>query len=254
MLIAITRGVSPAIQNCQLTHKERQPIDLELSEQQHRNYQEKLSVLGCQVIKLPAEPNLPDSVFVEDVAIVLDEMAIITRPGAESRRPEITAVAEALVPFRELARITYPATLDGGDVLRVGKSVFVGISSRTNQAGFEQLWGLLEPLGYSVTPVSVSGCLHLKSAVTQVSVDTLLLNRDWIDLELFSHLRHIAVHPDESHAANALLIGEKIIYPSSYPRTRQRLEVDGLSLFPIDVSELIKAEGAVTCCSLVFPS
>jgi len=254
MLIAITREVSPGIQNCELTHTERRPIDLALARQQHRSYQDQLAMLGCQMINLPADPNLPDSVFVEDVAIVLDELAVITRPGAESRRPETTAVAEALAPYREVVNIVFPGTMDDGDVLRIGKSVCVGISSRTNAAGFEQLRDFLVPLGYSVIAVSVSGCLHLKSAITQVSADALLVNRDWIAVDLFNHWRLIDVHPDEPHAANALLIGDKVVYPSSYPQTSQHLENEGLSLFPIDVSELIKAEGAVTCCSLVFPS
>ena len=252
MRIAITRQVSPQIGQCELTHLERQVIDVELARRQHHQYEEALAALGCQVHCLPVEPNLPDSVFVEDTAVVLDEMAIITRPGADSRKPETASIARALEPYRQLYTITAPGTVDGGDVLCLGKTIYVGLSTRSNQPAVDQMMVFLKPYGYIVKGVNVSGCLHLKSAVTQVADNTLLINPEWVEMEIFKGMYFIEVDPSEPYGANALLIGNNIIYPSSYPRTRRRLEDYGLSVKTVDVSELIKAEGAVTCCSLVF--
>jgi dimethylargininase len=250
--IAITREVSPAITACELTHLEREPIDVELAREQHRRYEESLVALGCEIRRLPVEPDLPDSVFVEDLAVVLDELAIVTRPGSESRRAERPSVTEGLAPYRRSVRIESPGTLDGGDVLRSGRTLFVGRSSRTNDAGVEQLRAVSTELGYTVKPADVTGCLHLKSAVTAVGHDTVLLNGKWIDADAFAHLDRIDVDPDEPHAANALWVEGTVVYPSAYPRTRRRLEARGIDVEAIDVSELAKAEGGVTCCSLIF--
>ncbi len=258
MLLAITRDISPNFNQCELTHLARTPIDVELARQQHRAYQAALRELGCEVIDLPAEPDLPDSVFVEDVAIVLDEVAIITRPGAASRRPEAELIAEALKPYRELRYIAAPGTIDGGDVLRVGRSLYVGLSSRSNSPGIEQMQQHLAPFGYAVRDVKVTGCLHLKSAVTQVAADTLLINPQWVDQAYFQGWRLIEVDPDEPGAANAVWADwpgradRGVIYPSNYPKTRQRLIEHGIAVIGVDASEVQKAEGAVTCCSLIF--
>ena len=252
MLIAITREVSPAIGNCELTHLERRTIDVQLAQAQHHQYEECLAALGCEVHRLPVEPDLPDSVFVEDVAIVVDELAIITRPGADSRKPETISIARALKSYRKLFYIEAPGTVDGGDVLRVGKKIFVGLSSRSNLSAIEQMQDVLQPYGYTVKGVQVNGCLHLKSAVTQVTVDTLLINPNWVDTRPFRDWNLIEVDALEPYASNALLIGETVVYPASFPRTRRRLEAHGISVMTVDVSELAKAEGAVTCCSLVF--
>jgi dimethylargininase len=252
MRIAITRAVSPNIGQCELTHLDRQPIDLALARTEHHQYEATLAALGCQVIQLPAEPALPDSVFVEDTAVVLDEVAIITRPGADSRKPETISIAQALAPYRTLCTIEAPGTVDGGDVLRIDKRLYVGLSSRSNQAAIEQMAGFLQPFGYTVQEVPVNGFLHLKSAVTQVAAATVLINPAWVDAKLFGHMKIIEIDPTEAYAANTLLIGETVIYPISYPRTQRRLEQAGISVQTVDVAELIKAEGAVTCCSLIF--
>ncbi len=195
---------------------------------------------------------MADSVFVEDIAVVLDELAIVARPGAESRRGETSAVAEALEAYRPLVFIEAPGTLDGGDVLTVGKRLFVGESRRTNAAALAQLGRWLGRHGYSVHGVPVRGCLHLKSAVTLVADDTLLLNPAWVPREPFHGFRQIDVHPAEADGANALLVGERAIYPTAFPRTRGRLAATGLHIVDLDLSELAKAEGAVTCCSVIF--
>jgi dimethylargininase len=183
---------------------------------------------------------------------VLDELAILTRPGAVSRRKEIESIRIALAPYRELSAIEPPGTLDGGDVLRLGRNVYVGLSSRTNASGFDQLRALLEPRGYSVHGVPVTACLHLKSAVTQVAEETVLLRSDWVRPDTFIGCDRIEVDPSEPYAANALLVGGVVICPSAYPRTRDRLEQRGARIVEVEVTELLKAEGAVTCCSIVF--
>jgi dimethylargininase len=254
MRIAITREVSPNINRCLLTHLAREPIDVATARDQHRRYQECLESLGCQVHVLPAEENLPDSVFIEDTAVVLNEVAIITRPGAERRRLETRSVVQALRSYRQLVFIETPGTLDGGDVLCVGRRVFVGLSDRSNQVAVEQVCAALSPFGYTVQGVSVSGCLHLKSAVTQVAKNTLLVNRAWVDGSAFASLDLVDVHPVEPSAGNALMVGDSVIFPGGFPKTSRRLQARGLSLEVVDLSELAKAEGAVTCCSLVFSS
>ncbi len=251
-LLAITRDISPAIGICELTHLAREPIDLNQARLQHRQYEQQLKEAGCRLIRLPAEPRMPDSVFVEDTTIVLDEMAVITRPGAESRRVETASVAQILQAYRQLVRIESPGTLDGGDVLRVGKKFFVGRSARSNDDGIDQLQKLVSPNGYSVVPVELQGCLHLKSAVTQVAEDTLLINREWADTTVFGAMQLIDVDESEPFAANALRIADSVIYPESFIKTRKRLEAEGIQVRTVDASELAKAEGGVTCCSLIF--
>jgi dimethylargininase len=251
-VLAITRQVSPAIGQCELTHLERQPIDLTRAQSQHHEYEEALRSLGVDVVSLPPLPDLPDSVFVEDAAIVLDECAIVTRPGADSRKPETELIAQVLAPYRKLFHIQPPATVDGGDVLVVGKDIFVGISSRSNQAAVEQMRSILTPFKYEIHGVRVSGCLHLKSAVTRVGDHWLLVNPAWVEKKNFPGMEFIEIAPSEPYAANAVLVGEQVIYPLSFPETRRRLEAAGIKLVMVDASELAKAEGAVTCCSILF--
>jgi dimethylargininase len=250
--LAITREISRRIGHCELSFQRRIPIDVDLARAQHRRYEESLAALGCSILRLPEAPDLPDSVFVEDVAIVLDEAALITRPGAESRRLEIAGVEQALRPYRRLLHIEAPGTLDGGDVLRMGKRIYVGLSRRSNPAGIRQLRELLSGFGYEVAAVPLTGCLHLKSAVTQVARDAVLINPSQVDPAAFPSIRHIEVAPVEPEAANSLLIGDTVIYPDSYPATRARLEAQGIRVITVPASELAKAEGGVTCCSLIL--
>lgn len=250
--IAITRGVSPAIGRCELVHQERRPIDVAMAQHQHRRYEEALQALGCRVETLPADPELPDSVFVEDACVVLDEVAVITRPGAASRRPETPAIAGALARYRPLVCIESPGTLDGGDVLRIGRTLYVGLSRRSNQAAIDQLAAAVRPYRYDVRGIAVHGYLHLKSAVTAVGADVVLVDPQSVDPAVFTGTRSVAIDPDERGAANALRVGDRVVYPTSFPATQRRLEAAGVRVIGVDVSELQKAEGAVTCCSIVF--
>jgi len=252
MWMAITREVSPALASCELSHIPRTPIDAERAGAQHHDYLRTLEALGCRLVILPAEPALPDSVFVEDVAIVLDEVAVMTRPGALSRRAEVASVAKALGHYRTLLTIETPGNLDGGDVMRAGRTLYVGQSARSNAEGIAQLSALLNEHGYAVQGVPTRGCLHLKSAVTQIADDTLLLQPAWVDRALFADFRVLEVDPAEPHAANVLRVGNALVMPAGFPRTQQRLVDAGFNVTAVDVSELQKAEGAVTCCSLIF--
>jgi len=251
MPAAITRAVSSGIARCELTHLTRQPIDVDRVRRQHDAYEQALTGAGYAVTRLGADGDIPDSVFIEDIAVVFDELAIVTRPGAVSRRAETAAVADALRPLRPLHTIDPPGTIDGGDVLTIGRRVFVGESRRTNAAAIGQMRAILAPHGYTVIGVAVGGCLHLKSAVTAIADDMLLINRDWVRPEPFQACRLLDVDPGEPAGANALRLRDGVIYPLSFPRTRARMEERGIRVVDVDVSEIAKAEGAVTCCSLI---
>ena len=250
--LALIRGVPPSIAECELTFVDRQPIDYARAVDQHSAYAHALASLGLELIELPAEPRLPDCCFVEDTAIVLDEVAVIARPGAQSRRPEVEAVAEALARFRPLRRIEAPACLDGGDVLAVGRRLFVGQSRRTDSTGVRALVEAVRPFGYQVVPVGLRDCLHLKSAVTAIGEDTVLVNPAWVDLEPFARLDTVDIPAAEPWAANVLRVGRAVLMHAGFPRTAEVLSKRGLDVHPIDVSEFLKAEAGVTCKSLVF--
>jgi dimethylargininase len=251
-VVALTRNVAPTITDCELTHLEREPIDFARASGQHDRYEQSLVAAGCVIQRLPDLPDMPDSVFVEDTAVVLSEIAVITRPGAESRRRETPSVADALRPHRTLAHIESPGTLDGGDVLVIGSTIYVGESFRTNSEGIRQLAAISSAHAYTLRPVRLSGCLHLKSAVTRVGDDVVLINPAWVDETAFASLHRIEVDPAEPFAANALRIGRNIICSTGYNETRRRLEQNGICVELVDMDELRKAEGGVTCCSILI--
>lgn len=252
-VVAIVRDVGDALAACELSFVERLSIDLGRAREQHAAYVAALESAGCEVRAAPSLPRMADAVFVEDTAIVVDELAVLTRPGAESRRGEVASMAETLRPLRPLAWIEEPGTIDGGDVLRIGRKVYVGRSARSNESGLEQLRALLAPHGYSVEGVRTRDCLHLKSAVTAVADDTVLVNPRWLADDPFGEYRRILVDPGEEHAANALRAGDKVLYPASFPLTAERMRAAGIDLRLLDLSELQKAEGATTCCSVLVP-
>ena len=252
MLTAITREVNAALGDSERTFLPRVRIDIDLALRQHQQYQSVLSSLGCEIVTLPTEPGLADSVFIEDTAMVLDEIAVLCRPGAASRQPEVAGVESVLQQYRTLASIQPPGTLDGGDLLRVGKVIYAGLSTRSNQSGIDQLRSIVADYGFSVQTAETTKCLHLKSAVSEVAAGSLLINPDWINRSVFRDCDLIDVDKKEAHAANALRVGRSVIYPSSFPRTMEKLVARDIAVTPVNVSELQKAEGAVTCCSLIF--
>jgi dimethylargininase len=252
-VIAFTREVSPSIDRCELTHLDRVPINLDRARAQHADFEPVLTDLGCEVRRLPPEPDLPDAVFVQDTAVVLDEVAILARPGAASRRPEVRSVAEALAPLRPLRTIEAPATLDGGDVVRLSRDLFVAIGPRTNQEGVIQLNNIVEPFGYRLRPIPVVGCLHLQSAVTPVADGLLLISREWVSAWFFRDVAVVEADPAEPFAANALRVGGTVVLGRGFPRTEARLAARGLRVVTVDLSELAKAEAGVTCCCLLVP-
>ena len=222
-MIAITRPVSASLAACELTHLAREPITVARAATQHAVYEQLLGSLGATLVQAPAAPDFPDAVFIEDTAVVLDEVAVLTRPGAPSRRGELDDVATVLARYRRLLSMAGPATLDGGDVLRLGRTLYVGRAGRTNDAGIEQLRSLVAPFDYQVIGVAFSGCLHLKSAVTDVADGLLLLNPAWVSADAFAGCEGLPVDEHEPHAANALRFGDRVIFPAQHPRTRDRL-------------------------------
>lgn len=252
MYVALTRAVPPTLGECELTHAAREPIDLDRAIAQHSDYEALLRALGARVERVEPAPDCPDSVFIEDTAVVFDELAVVTRPGADSRRGEVAGVAAALGAYRGLQPIDVPGTVDGGDVLSIGRRVFVGLSRRTNAEGVRQLTACLQPLGYSVAAVPLERCLHLKSAATAATDSLIVYHPGWIDRTVFDGLECLAVDPDEAAGANVLRVGETIVCAASAPKLARLLESRGLPVRMLDASELAKAEAALTCCSLIF--
>lgn len=251
-IIAIVRPPTSALARCELTHIARARIDVDRALAQHAGYADALRTLGARVVALPPEPDLPDAVFVEDVAVVLDELAVMTNPGAESRRAEVASVAKQLEAHRPLEWLRAPGTLDGGDVLTIDRTLYVGLSSRTNHAGLEQLRAILSRHGYAVRAVPVRACLHLKSAASYIGNGMLLANTAWVDPATFEVREVLEVDVGEPRGANTFRVGDTLVMSDAYPRTRQRLEARGCRVHPVSLSELHKAEAGGSCMSLVF--
>lgn len=251
-LKAITHTISPQLNQCQLSFREREPIDIQLASRQHAAYCEMLRRQGLDVIELSANHLYPDSVFVEDNAVVVDEVAVICRMGAESRRAEVEAIEAELSKYRQTIRLEAPATLEGGDVLRMGKKIFVGKSARSNSAGIRALSEILSPYGYQVIPVAVSGCLHLKSACTALDDYTIIANPRWLDPAPFQEYKIVPVCKEEPEAANVLRVNHAVCMMENFPKTVRRVKDLGCRVDTIDISELLKAEAGLTCSSIIF--
>jgi dimethylargininase len=251
MPTALTRPVSPRLVDCELTHLEREPIDFVKAQQQHLLYEQALEKMGYSIRRLPAAPDLPDGVFVEDAAVVFDEVGIITRPGADSRKPETESMAEVLKEYRKLHFIEEPGTLDGGDVLVLGKKVYIGVSERTNRAAIQQFSDILKPFGYHVKGIEVTNCLHLKTAISPLEEDLLLINPDWVDKQIFDGYQTVSVHPDEPFGANVMRRGNWALCPEAFPKTADLLASKGYDVITVDQSEMAKAEAGLTCCSVI---
>jgi dimethylargininase len=255
-MTAITHGlvrkVSRSLGDCELAYLPRAKFDLDLAIQQHYRYTEILRQAGVEVAVLPEEPDLPDATFVEDTVVILDELAILCRPGVKSREAEIEKIQTAVGAIRAIHRITAPGTLEGGDVLRVGRTFYVGCSRRTNAEGIQQLDELVSPFGYRVESAHIRRCLHLKSAVTSPAEGMLLVNPEWIDCAPLRGFELLRVLAGEPWGANTLNVNDSVLVPASVPRTADLLESRGLRVCRLDISELQKAEAGLTCLSVLF--
>jgi dimethylargininase len=252
---AYTRAVSPRLASCETTQAFDAPIDPIRAIRQHAAYEDALIDAGLAIVRLPALPDLPDAVFVEDTAILLGAHAIVTRPGAASRAGETDSVAEALAGAFTIHRLG-GGHVDGGDVLRIGNRLYVGLSARTDEAGIRALADLAGPLGYRVVPVRVAGCLHLKSAATFAGPDgrgspVLVHNPDWVSAELFEGVETLAVAPGEAYGANVVRAGAGLLAAADSPRTAALLSERGFDVAILDISEMRKADAALTCMSIL---
>ena len=252
MALAVTHVVSSDITQCELSFIERSPIDYDLAVKQHNAYCALLRDCGLRVVELTVNSAYPDSTFIEDTVVVVDEIAVMACMGAESRRGEVPGVETVLATYRKIDHIRPPATLEGGDVLRAGGKVFVGITPRTNAAGVSSLKTIIEPFGYQVIPVTVRDCLHLKSACTTIDDDTVLVNPRWVDLDPFKGFRAIPVPEDEPWAANTLQIENTVCVHAGFTNTIMMLQTHGFQVKTVDISELLKAEAGMTCSSIIF--
>ena len=252
MRVALTHQPSSRFDQCQLTYVDPAPIAVDRARAQHAAYCDLLRRHGLEVRMLDANDAFPDSVFVEDTAIVLDELALLTALGTPTRRGEQIAVAAALADYRPVTPIPFPATIEGGDVLRVGRTLFVGHSSRTNAAGIQALTDFAGPLGYRVVPVAVTGCLHLKTGVTALDDETVLLNPAWIDSTPFARFRQMPVPEREPFAANVLRLDHALVAHAGFVATIDLLERAGYTIDTLDISEFLKAEAGLTCMSLLI--
>lgn len=251
-MTAITREPASTLTQCELTYRERTPIDVALAKRQHAAYEDVLRSLGIEVLHLPPRDEWPDSVFIEDAALVLDEVAILTRPGAASRVNESAALADTLAAFRPVRRLTAPATLDGGDVVRLGRTLHVGRSTRSNDAGRAHLAAIVAPFGYTVNAVDMRNCLHLKTGCSALRHDLVLADPDRIDTAALGDVNVLTVPRNERDAADVLVIDDTVLLPAGHPSTNALLQASGFRVIEIDLSEFARAEGGPTCLSLVF--
>ena len=237
----------------ELTHMERLPIDMALAERQHADYRAALAAAGAEVTVLPALAAHPDCSFVEDIAVILPECSIVCRPGSQSRRGEVASIAAVLPDDRPVEVVAAPGTIDGGDVLVVGREIFVGLSSRTNAAAVAMMAAIVGRFGYRVVGIPLAKALHLKTAVTALAQDLLLINTGWVDARLFGKHRHVAVAEAEPFAANSLRVGGTLFHGAGQAATTARIVAAGIPVTCLEFSEFAKAEAGLTCLSLIVP-
>ncbi len=252
MTIALTRRPSSSLSTCEVTYVPPGRINHEFALQQYESYCQALREMGIEVQQLSPLEAYPDSVFIEDNAIVLDELAVVTTMGVSSRLGEVTSLRPILSQCRRVFDISPPATIEGGDVLRMGKRLFVGRSSRTNHFGVEALRAIVTPLGYEVLAVGIQQCLHLKTACTPLDEETLLVNPAWLDMAVLKPYRFVPVPSTEPFGANVLCLAQGILANAQYPRTVALIEKKWPSVRAVDLSEFSKAEAGVTCLSLIM--
>lgn len=252
MLSALTRGVSPTIGDCKLTFMDREQVDVAVATRQHEAYTQCLKQMGVRITPLPLLTEAPDAVFIQDTAVVVDEVAVVATMGVSCRAAEVESVAQVLSSHRPLRRLSPPATLEGGDVVRVGRTLYVGDSGRTNREGIKQLSEILAPYDYHVRPVGVSGCLHLSTGCSYLGNGLMVLNPVWVDADPFRQFEVLEVPETESWAANTIAVGDTVLMASAFERTCALVAEKGFQVVTTDISELQKAEGALTCMSLMF--
>ena len=228
------------------------PSDYQRVLHQHTTYVETLKSIGLKTIELDAQPDYPDAHFVEDTAVVTPDVAIISRPGATSRQGEEESIAEILAPYRTLEHIHAPGTLDGGDVLMIEDHFFIGISERTNSEGAQQLSNILEKYAKTWSMIPVGAGLHFKSSVNYLDKDTLIVTRDFADHEALTAYEKIVVNRGEEYAANVLRVNDYLLIPRGFPNTKIKLSALDLEIIELDVSEMQKMDGGLTCLSLRF--
>jgi dimethylargininase len=248
---ALVRAPSSKLAEGIVTHIRRSTVDVALARDQHAAYAGALAAGDWTVRQAPAAADCPDSVFIEDMVVVCEDLAVLTRPGAPARRAELAGVAETAASLGlRTARIDEPGTLDGGDVLQVGRTVYAGRGGRTNGAGIRQLRALLAPLGRTVIGVPMTNVLHLKSAVTALPDGTFLLLPDLVPAGLFPAVRPVA---EESGCHVVPLGADQVLIAASAPRTAELLDDLGFTPVVVDISEFEKLEGCVTCLSVLLP-
>ncbi len=247
---ALARQPAAGLADGLRTHLDRLPIDEALAARQHRAYVAALEAMGVAVTVLPPLDGFPDGVFVEDAVLAFAEAFVLTRPGALERAAEPDAIAVYLPPGRPVLRLA-GGRIDGGDVLRIGKTVFVGLSSRTDTAGAAALAEAIRPFGYNVDAFDIGQSLHLKTAVTALDAETLLANPSWVTPPAGYHV--IACDPAEPFGANIVAANGKVLAQGSAPRTAERIAAAGYDVASVDVSEFAKAEAGLTCMSVLIP-
>ena len=250
--LALTHVPSPRMEHCERTFVDRSTIDFARACRQHDAYCQLLRDCGAEVRVLDVNRHYPDSVFIEDTAIVLEEVAVLAAMGTESRRAEPAGIELELRKHRELRRIAAPATLEGGDVLRLGRTLLVGVSSRTNGAGVMALEAIVRHHGYQVIQVPVHGCLHLKTACTALPDGALLMNPAWLDVEALRRFECVTVPETEPWAANVALVGASVCLPAAHSGTAELIRRLGFAVRTVELSEFAKAEGGVTCLGILF--
>jgi dimethylargininase len=252
-LLALVRKPGLELERCALSFRRREPIDVARAREQHAAYVAALERLGVEVRILPRLPRAPDATFVEDTAVVLDELAVLGRAAQEHRRGEIESVQAVLADHRPLLELRAPAVLDGGDVLVCDEVLYVGQSRRTNHAALKVIAHALLDWGYVVKAVEVHGCLHLKTACTYLGDERVLARRDWIQMARMQGLEVVEAHPDEPFGANVLRLGDTVLASASHPRTADILDRLGHDVVALELDELEKAEAGITCLALLVP-
>lgn len=249
---AIVRAV-PATLATGITSATLGVPDFERACEQHARYVAALESCGLEVVTLEADDRFPDSVFIEDTAVVTDRCAIISRPGAESRRGEISAVEAALSGLRDnVERVQAPGTLDGGDVLQVGERFFVGLTERTNREGAEQFAEILRGYGYQTLLVDVRRFLHLKTGVSHLGGRDLVVAGELISHDAFENFDKLVVPPEEEYCANCIRVNDRVIVPSGFLETRAEIVDRGYEVVELEISEFRKLDGGLSCLSLRF--